>query len=55
MNAFELLATDGAARAERWTYIKGRTNEPQNFQFSTPNEGPINDRCGKVVFSDMHV
>jgi hypothetical protein len=44
-----------ATRAERWTYVKGGGGEPQNFQFSTPNEGPVNDRCGKVVFSDMHV
>ncbi len=44
-----------STRAERWTYIKGGNNEPQNFQFATPNEGPINQACGKVVFSDMHV
>jgi hypothetical protein len=44
-----------SARAERWTYVKGRNNEPQNFQFATPNEGPVNQACGKVVFSDMHV
>jgi hypothetical protein len=42
-------------RAERWTYIKGGNNEPQNFQFTTPNEQPTSSRCGKVVFSDMHV
>jgi hypothetical protein len=28
---------------------------PQNFQFTTPNEVAEGDRCGKVVFSDMHV
>jgi hypothetical protein len=27
----------------------------QNFQFTTPVEGPLDARCGKVVFSDMHV
>ena len=42
-------------RAERWTYVKGGGNQPQNFQFATPNEGPVNQACGKVVFSDMHV
>jgi hypothetical protein len=44
-----------AARAERWTYVKGGGMEPQNFQFLTPNEGPPAMACGKVVFSDMHV
>jgi hypothetical protein len=43
------------ARAERWTYVQGGGMEPQNFQFSTPNEMPEEQRCGKVVFSDMHV
>jgi hypothetical protein len=42
------------AKAERWTYLKG-TQRPQNFQFTTPNEKPAEERCGKVVFSDMHV
>jgi hypothetical protein len=44
-----------ATRAQRWTYIKGQNGQPQNFQFATPNEGPVNMACGKVVFSDMHV
>ncbi|MBS1124511.1 MAG: Tryptophan synthase alpha chain [Deltaproteobacteria bacterium] len=43
-------------KAERWVYYKqGSTDIPQNFQFLTPNEAPKDDRCGKVVFSDMHV
>jgi hypothetical protein len=42
-------------RGERWTYLKGQNGHTQNFQFTTPNEGPPADRCGKVVFSDMHV
>ena len=42
------------AKAERWTYITG-TQTPQNFQFTTPNEVDISQRCGKVAFSDMHV
>jgi hypothetical protein len=45
-------------KAERWVYWKmgGAGSEvPQNFQFTTPNEQPATNRCGKVVFSDMHV
>ena len=41
-------------KAERWLYMDG-TNELQTFQFTTPNEVVVGDRCGKVVFSDMHV
>ena len=41
-------------KAERWTYGSS-DNHPQNFQFTTPNEMPPENRCGKVVFSDMHV
>jgi hypothetical protein len=43
------------AKGERWTYYNNGTELTQNFQFSTPNEAPIESRCGKVVFSDMHV
>ena len=43
-------------KAERWVYYDGGgTQYPQNFQFTTPNEMPKEQRCGKVVFSDMHV
>ncbi len=43
-------------KAERWVYYKsGTVDVPQMFQFTTPNEMPKDDRCGKVVFSDMHV
>jgi len=41
-------------KAERWTYAQS-SNHPQNFQFTTSNEMPADSRCGKVVFSDMHV
>jgi len=43
-------------KAERWVYWEnGGMQYPQNFQFTTPNEMPVQQRCGKVVFSDMHV
>jgi hypothetical protein len=43
-------------RAERWVYLQSGANEIlQNFQFTTPNELAKEGRCGKVVFSDMHV
>jgi len=43
-------------KAERWVYMESGGNQViQNFQFTTPNEVPKEDRCGKVAFSDMHV
>jgi hypothetical protein len=43
-------------KAERWVYWQnGQAQLPQNFQFTAPNEMPAEQRCGKVVFSDMHV
>jgi hypothetical protein len=45
-------------KAERWTTIKtpnSLVGRPQNFQFTVPNEAAADLRCGKVVFSDMHV
>ena len=41
-------------KAERWVTIQA-AQFPQNFQFTTPQESPKDNRCGKVVFSDMHV
>jgi hypothetical protein len=41
-------------KGERWVYNEAN-GAPQNFQFTTPNELPVDQRCGKVVFSDMHV
>jgi hypothetical protein len=45
-------------KAEQWVYwtgAGGANGVPQNFQFTTPNEQDPTSRCGKVVFSDMHV
>ncbi len=43
-------------KAERWVYWpQGNNQFPQMFQFTTPNEAAQGERCGKVVFSDMHV
>ncbi len=45
-------------KAEQWVYWSGAGGAkgvPQNFQFTTPNEVDPTSRCGKVVFSDMHV
>ena len=42
-------------KGERWTYVQGQGGTTQNFQFTTPNESDPSVRCGKVVFSDMHV
>jgi len=44
------------SKAERWVYWDSPNGQfAQNFQFTTPNEMPADQRCGKVVFSDMHV
>ena len=43
-------------RTERWVYQLTPDGQlPQQFQFSTPVEVNGPERCGKVVFSDMHV
>jgi len=43
-------------KGEQWVYWQnGATQLTQNFQFTTPNEAAQDQRCGKVVFSDMHV
>jgi hypothetical protein len=50
--------TVDTGRAERWTFLQtggGGNGRPQNFQFTTPVEAPADGKCGKVVFSDMHV
>jgi hypothetical protein len=51
-------ATVDTGRAERWTYLQATgtgNGRPQNFQFTTPIEAAADQKCGKVVFSDMHV
>ncbi|HEY5934357.1 MAG TPA: carboxypeptidase-like regulatory domain-containing protein [Kofleriaceae bacterium] len=40
-------------RAERW--VRTNNDNPQMLQFTTPNEVQPDQRCGKVVFTDMHV
>jgi len=47
----------GNIKAEQWvTWTDGNGKMlPQMFQFTTPNEAAEDARCGKVVFSDMHV
>lgn len=44
-------------KAERWVYLTNPQGGPsvQNFQFTTPLEASTDQRCGKVVMSDMHV
>jgi hypothetical protein len=48
-------------KAERWVYVDPTKSTPlgktgvQDMLFTTPQEALPNDRCGKVVFSDMHV
>jgi len=43
------------ALAERWVYLPDQGEGTQNFQFTTPLGVAPPERCGKVVFSDMHV
>jgi hypothetical protein len=50
------LATTDPDRTERWVYLPDQGGGTQNFQFTTPIEQADPDqRCGKFVFSDMHV
>jgi hypothetical protein len=49
------------AKAERWVYVDPARSVPvgrtgvQDMMFTTPQDAKDTDRCGKVVFSDMHV
>ena len=42
-------------RSELWVRQTNATGTPQMFQFTTPQEVANDQRCGKVVFTDMHV
>lgn len=46
-------------RAQRWVYLDpataGGASGVQNLQFTAPLTAADADKCGKVVFSDMHV
>ena len=45
--------------AEQWVFLATATSpgfsSSMNFQFTTPQNVDSQQRCGKVVFSDMHV
>jgi hypothetical protein len=41
------------SKAEMW--VKSNANNPQMFQFTTPITVTSDQRCGKVVYTDMHV
>jgi hypothetical protein len=50
--------TIDSGKAERWVYLDQQHSNAagvQNFQFTTPQNVSADQRCGKVVFSDMHV
>jgi hypothetical protein len=53
-DARQTCSSIDSTKAERWLYIQV-SSELQTFQFTTPNEAPKEERCGRVVFSDMHV
>ena len=50
-----------ATKAERWVYVDPALSNPlgktgvQDMLFTTPQDQSAGERCGKVVFSDMHV
>ncbi|HEX8108628.1 MAG TPA: hypothetical protein VF516_12930, partial [Kofleriaceae bacterium] len=53
----DTCSTVDSTSVEQWVYwqMDAQTQMAQDFQFTTPIEQPLGDRCGKVVFSDMHV
>jgi len=54
-------AITAPAKAEQWVFVDPLRSTPagkvsvQDALFTTPNDLPEDQRCGKVVFSDMHV
>jgi hypothetical protein len=50
-----------ATKGERWVYVDPALSTPagkvsiQDLLFTTPQTKPEAERCGKVLFSDMHV
>jgi len=53
------LPMNNPARSDRRVYLEPALSynhvSVQDLQFTTPTEVPVEQRCGKVVFSDMHV
>jgi hypothetical protein len=55
------LTSVNGGKAERWVYtdparpLKAGVTGVQDMLFTTPQDQPPVNRCGKVVFSDMHV
>jgi len=47
--------TQAVRLAERLDVPQAFPGDVQNFQFTTPQNVSDDQRCGKVVFSDMHV
>ncbi len=44
--------------AERWIYVPAEGMRPQSVQYAsltTPLEKPAEEKCGRVVFSDIHL
>ena len=54
-------SANDATKSDRWVYVDPTLSTPlgkvsvQDLEFTTPLDQAPEDRCGKVVFSDMHV
>jgi hypothetical protein len=53
------LPSADATKSDRRVYLEpalsNNHQSVQDLEFTTPNDLPADQRCGKVVFSDMHV